>query len=96
MNTKTQTHMVQGGVRLPSVSLTNTYTNMTDTLTPLQEELTTQLYTLRAWDDIRSFVLTSFPPASRRRVMTMLHSCPMDFDHIEWRGIVDQGIRKFL
>jgi hypothetical protein len=69
---------------------------MTDTLTPLQEELTTQLYTLRTWDDIRFFVLTSFPPASRRRVMTMLHSCPMDFDHIEWRGIVDQGIRKFL
>ena len=70
--------------------------NMTNTLTPFQEELTTQLYTLRTWDTINTFVALYFPPASRKRVMTMLHSCPMDFDHRDWRGIVDQGIRKFL
>lgn len=71
-------------------------TNMTDTLTPFQKELTTQLYTLRTWSNITTFVALHFPPASRKRVMTMLHSCPMDFDFRDWRGVVDLGIRKFL
>jgi len=31
--TRTQTHMVQGGVRLPSVSLTNTHRHMMETYT---------------------------------------------------------------
>ena len=71
-------------------------TDMTDTLTPLQEELTTELYTLRTWDTINTFVALHFPPDSRKRVLTALESTPMDFDYVDWRGIVDTGIRKFL
>ena len=71
-------------------------TDMTDTRTPLQKELQAQLYTLTKWDDINSFVAEKFPPKARFRTLTALEASPMDADHIDWRGIVDYSIRKFL
>ena len=71
-------------------------TDMTDTRTPLQKELQAELYTLTKWDDINSFVAKNFPPHSRKITLTALEKSPMDADHIEWRGIVDYAIRKWL
>lgn len=72
-------------------------TDMTDTRTPLQKELQAQLFTLTKWDDINSFVARIFEDTDTRlRVLRALDATPMDFDHIEWRGIVDYAIRKFL
>ena len=92
--------MVQGGVRLPSVSLTNTHkhmTDMTNTLTPRQQELTAMLYTMESWERINDFVVRIFENTdTRKRVLTALNATPMDADHIEGRGIVDMSIRKFL
>lgn len=98
--TSTQTHMVQGGVRLPSVSLTNTHrnmTHMTDTLTPLQEGLLNTLHDIKGWERINDFVVRNFMDTdTRKRVLTALNATPMDADHIDWRGVVDPYIRKFL
>lgn len=69
---------------------------MTDTRTPLQKELQAKLYTLTKWDDINSFVVEHFPLKPMTRTLTALNATPMDADHIDWRGIVDTAIRKFL
>tara|TARA_R100000951_G_C2529354_1_gene145912 strand:- start:313 stop:522 length:210 start_codon:yes stop_codon:yes gene_type:complete len=69
---------------------------MSDTRTPLQNKLESELYTLTTWDDIHSFVHENFPAESRRMTLNALQATPMDADHIEWRGIVDYAIRKFL
>lgn len=72
-------------------------TDMTNTLTPLQEELLDTLYDLRSWERINDFVVRKFEDTDTRlRVLRALESTPMDADHIEWRGIVDFAIRKFL
>ena len=72
-------------------------TDMTDTLTPRQQELTEMLYTMESWERINDFVVRKFEDtAQRRRVLTALHATPMDADHIEWRGIVDMYIRRYL
>lgn len=98
--TSTQTHMVQGGVRLPSVSLTNTHrnmTHMTDTLTLKQRNAQEQLFRLKNWEVINTFVVLTFEDTNtRKRVLTALESTPMDFDYKDWQGIVDFAIRKFL
>lgn len=69
---------------------------MNDTRTPLQKELQSKLYTLTTWDDIHSFVHENFPVESRRITLNALQGTPMDADHIEWRGVVDYAIRKYL
>ncbi len=69
---------------------------MPDTRTPLQKELQTKLFTLTNWEDINSFVAETFPPKARSRTLTALEATPMDADHIEWRGVVDYAILKFL
>jgi len=71
-------------------------TDMTDTRTPLQKELQTKLFTLTNWEDINSFVAKEFPEPVRRRTLTALHLTPMDSDYIQWQGIVDYYILKFL
>ena len=71
-------------------------TDMTNTLTPKQQELTALLYTMESWERIHSFVHENFPAESRRMTLNALQATPMDADHIEWRGIVDYAIRKFL
>ena len=69
---------------------------MTDTRTPLQKELQTKLFTLTNWEDINSFVAKESPERPRRRTLTALALTPMDADYIEWRGIVDYYIRRYL
>ena len=70
---------------------------MTDTLTPKQKELTALLYDMEGWDRINSFVVRIFEDTDTRlRVLRALEATPMEADHIEWRGIVDYAIRKFL
>ena len=72
-------------------------TDMTNTLTPRQQELTEMLYTMESWERINDFVVRKFEDtAQRRRVLTALNATPMDADHIEWRGIVDMYIRRYL
>jgi hypothetical protein len=72
-------------------------TDMTDTLTPRQKELTDMLYTMESWERINDFVVRKFEDANtRKRVLTALNATPMDADHIEWRGIVDMYIRRYL
>jgi len=72
-------------------------TDMTNTLTPRQQELTALLYDMESWERINSFVVRIFEDTkTRRRVLTALNATPMDADHIEWRGIVDYAIRKWL
>jgi len=72
-------------------------TDMTNTLTPRQQELTALLYDMESWERINSFVVRIFEDTkTRRRVLTALNATPMDADHIEWRGIVDYAIRKYL
>ena len=86
--------MVFGEVRfLPALK----YTDMTDTRTPKQKELTALLYDMEGWGRINEFVVRIFEDTDTRlRVLTALEATPMDADHIEWRGIVDYAIRKFL
>lgn len=70
---------------------------MTNTLTPKQKELTALLYEMEGWNRINEFVVRIFDDADTRlRVLRALEATPMDADHIEWRGIVDYAIRKFL
>ena len=72
-------------------------TDMTDTRTPLQKELQAKLYDMEGWDRINSFVVRIFEDTDiRLRVLQALEATPMEADHIEWRGIVDYAIRKFL
>jgi len=72
-------------------------TDMTNTLTPRQQELTALLYDMESWERINSFVVRIFEDTdTRKRVLTALNATPMDADHIEWRGIVDYAIRKWL
>jgi len=72
-------------------------TDMTNTLTPRQQELTALLYDMESWERINSFVVRIFEDTkTRKRVLTALDATPMDADHIEWRGIVDYAIRKYL
>ena len=55
------------------------------------------LYTMESWERINDFVVRIFENTdTRKRVLTALNATPMDADHIEWRGIVDMYIRKFL
>ena len=71
-------------------------TDMTDTRTPLQKELTEMLYTMESWERINDFVVRKFEDTDTRlRVLRALEATPMDADHIEWRGIVDYAIRKY-
>lgn len=70
---------------------------MTDTRTPKQKELTALLYTMESWERINSFVVRTFEDTDTRlRVLRALEATPMDADHIDWRGIVDYAIRKWL
>ena len=72
-------------------------TDMTDTRTPLQKELQALLYDMESWERINSFVVRTFEDTDTRlRVLRALEATPMDADHIEWRGIVDYAIRKYL
>ena len=72
-------------------------TDMTDTLTPKQQELTALLYDMESWERINSFVVRTFEDTDTRlRVLRALEATPMDADHIEWRGIVDYAIRRYL
>jgi len=72
-------------------------TDMTDTRTPLQKELQAKLFTLTTWEDINSFVAKDFPVDARRRTLALLvNRIPMDYDHIDWQGVVDFCIRKYL
>jgi len=71
-------------------------TDMTDTRTPLQKELQAKLFTLTTWEDINSFVAKDFPEPVRRRTLTALEATPMDADHIDWQGVVDFCIRRYL
>jgi len=71
-------------------------TDMTDTRTPLQKELQTKLFTLTTWEDINSFVAETFPPKARFRTLTALEATPMDADHIDWQGVVDFCISRYL
>ena len=72
-------------------------TDMTDTLTPKQQELTALLYDMEGWERINSFVARIFEDTDTRlRVLRALEATPMDADHIEWRGIVDYAIRRYL
>jgi hypothetical protein len=72
-------------------------TDMTNTLTPKQQELTALLYDMENWERINSFVVRIFEDTdTRKRVLTALNATPMDADHIEWRGIVDYAIRRYL
>ena len=55
------------------------------------------LYTMESWERINDFVVRKFEDTdTRKRVLTALHATPMDYDHIEWRGIVDMYIRRYL
>ena len=55
------------------------------------------LYTMESWERINDFVVRKFEDTDTRlRVLRALEATPMDADHIEWRGIVDYAIRKFL
>jgi len=69
---------------------------MTNTLTPLQNELQVKLFTLVNWEDINSFVAKEFPVDARRKTLTALEFTPMDTDHIDWQAVVDFCIRKYL
>jgi hypothetical protein len=69
---------------------------MSDTRTPLQKELQSELYTLTTWDDIHFFVHEKFPVPARRKTLNTLQDTPMDADHIEWRGVVDYAIRTYI
>ena len=71
-------------------------TDMTNTLTPRQQELQSKLFTLTNWEDINSFVAEAFPPKARFRTLTALEATPMDADHIDWQGVVDYAIRRYL
>jgi hypothetical protein len=55
------------------------------------------LYTMESWERINDFVVRKFEDTDTRlRVLRALEATPMDYDHIEWRGIVDYAIRKYL
>ncbi len=69
---------------------------MSDTRTPLQKKLQSELYTLTTWDDIHSFVHEKFPVLARRKTLNRLQFTPMDADHIEWRDVVDYAIRTYI
>lgn len=72
-------------------------TDMTDTLTPKKQALLALLHDMESWERINSFVVRIFEDADTRlRVLRALEGTPMDADHIEWCGIVDYAIRKFL
>ena len=72
-------------------------TDMTDTRTQLHKELQAQLFEMTGWHRINEFVVRTFEDTDTRlRVLRALEATPMDADHIEWRGIVDYAIRKFL
>ena len=71
-------------------------TDMTDTRTPFQKGLQAKLFTLTTWEDINSFVAKEFPEPVRRHTLTALYATPMDADHIDWQGVVDFCIRKYL
>jgi len=72
-------------------------TDMTNTLTPLQEELLDTLYDLRSWNRINDFVVRKFEDTDTRlRVLRALEATPMDADYIDWRYVVDCAIRKLL
>ena len=71
-------------------------TDMTDTRTPLQKELQTKLFTLTDWEDINSFVAKEFPVAAVGRTLTALHATPMDADYVDWQGVVDYCILRYL
>ena len=72
-------------------------TDMTDTRTPLQKELQTQLYDIRGWERINEFVVRKFEDTDTRlRVLRALEATPMDADYVDWQAIVDYAIRKFL
>lgn len=72
-------------------------TDMKNTLTPRQQELRTMLYDMEGWARINDFVVRIFEDKDTRlRVLRALEDTPMDYDHIEWRGIVDYAIRKYL
>jgi len=70
---------------------------MKDKLTPLQKELQAKLFTLTTLEDIKSFVAKDFPVDARRRTLALLgNGGPMDYDYIDWQGVVDFCIRKYL
>ena len=70
---------------------------MTDTRTLKQVNAQEQLHRLVTWDSINSFVARTFEDTDTRlHVLRALEATPMDADHIDWRGIVDYAIRKFL
>lgn len=69
---------------------------MSDTRTPLQKKLQSELHTLTTWDDIHFFVHENFPVLSRRKTLNALQWTPMDADHIEWRAVVDYAIRRYI
>lgn len=69
---------------------------MNDNRTPLQKELQAKLHTLTNWDDINFFVHENFPVGSRRKTLNALQATPMDADHIDWCGVVDYAIRKYI
>lgn len=55
------------------------------------------LYDMEGWARINDFVVRIFEDKDTRlRVLRALEDTPMDYDHIEWRGIVDYAIRKYL
>ena len=76
---------------------TETHRHMTDTRTLKQVNAQEQLHRLVTWDSINDFVVRTFEDTDTRlRVLRALEATPMDADHIDWRGIVDYAIRKFL
>lgn len=92
--THRQAHTVLGEVRLlPALK----YTDMTNTLTLKQRNAQEELFRLKNWEVINTFVALTFDDTkTRKRVLTALESTPMDFDYKDWQGIVDFAIRKFL
>ena len=70
---------------------------MTDTRTLKQVDAQERLHRLFTWDSINEFVVRTFEDTDTRlRVLRALEATPMDADHIDWRGVVDYAIRKYI
>ena len=70
---------------------------MTDTRTLKQVDVQERLHRLFTWDSISEFVVRTFEDTDTRlRVLRALEATPMDADHIDWRGVVDYAIRKYI